>query len=82
MTALSVNINKFALVRNARGANMPDIINISDVNNITIKVNNVEVFNGIDFQSSFVVSAGDEINISVDRDVLNLAKFTIIGNII
>ena len=30
MTALSVNINKFALVRNARGANMPDIINISD----------------------------------------------------
>ena len=30
MTALSVNINKFALVRNARGANMPDIIHISD----------------------------------------------------
>ena len=30
MTALSVNINKFALVRNARGANMPDIINISE----------------------------------------------------
>ena len=30
MTALSVNINKFALVRNARGANMPNIINISE----------------------------------------------------
>ena len=30
MTALSVNINKFALVRNARGSNMPDIINISE----------------------------------------------------
>ena len=30
MTALSVNINKFALVRNARGANMPDIIDISE----------------------------------------------------
>ncbi|MDA9749108.1 pyridoxine 5'-phosphate synthase [Pelagibacteraceae bacterium] len=30
MTALSVNINKFALVRNARGANIPDIINISE----------------------------------------------------
>ncbi len=29
MTALSVNINKFALVRNARGANMPDIVDIS-----------------------------------------------------
>ena len=30
MTALSININKFALIRNARGANMPDIINISE----------------------------------------------------
>ncbi len=30
MTALSVNINKFALVRNARGANMPNIISISE----------------------------------------------------
>ena len=30
MTALSVNINKFALVRNARGANTPDIIKISE----------------------------------------------------
>ncbi len=30
MTALSVNINKFALIRNARGANIPDIINISE----------------------------------------------------
>ena len=30
MTALSVNINKFALVRNARGANLPNIINISE----------------------------------------------------
>ncbi len=30
MTALSVNINKFALVRNARDANMPNIINISE----------------------------------------------------
>jgi len=30
MTALSVNINKFALVRNARGANLPNILSISD----------------------------------------------------
>jgi len=29
MTALSVNINKFALIRNARGANIPDLIDIS-----------------------------------------------------
>tara|TARA_B100001175_G_scaffold307393_1_gene306562 strand:+ start:227 stop:961 length:735 start_codon:yes stop_codon:yes gene_type:complete len=30
MTDLSVNINKFALVRNARGSNMPNIINIGE----------------------------------------------------
>lgn len=30
MTALSVNINKFALIRNARGANMPDIVKVSE----------------------------------------------------
>jgi len=30
MAALSVNINKFALIRNARGANIPNIINISE----------------------------------------------------
>ena len=30
MTVLSVNINKFALIRNARDANLPDIIRISE----------------------------------------------------
>ena len=30
MTALSVNVNKFALVRNARGADLPNLIDISD----------------------------------------------------
>ena len=29
MTALSVNVNKFALIRNARGENIPDLIDIS-----------------------------------------------------
>ena len=29
MTALSVNVNKFALIRNARGANIPNLIDIS-----------------------------------------------------
>ncbi len=29
MTALSININKFALIRNARGADLPDLVNIS-----------------------------------------------------
>ena len=30
MTALSVNVNKFALVRNARGTDLPNLIDISD----------------------------------------------------
>ena len=29
MTALSINVNKFALIRNARGADMPNLANIS-----------------------------------------------------
>ena len=29
MTALSINVNKFALIRNARGANMPNLVDIS-----------------------------------------------------
>ena len=29
MTALSVNVNKFALIRNARGADMPNLVDIS-----------------------------------------------------
>lgn len=29
MTALSININKFALIRNARGADMPNLVDIS-----------------------------------------------------
>ena len=30
MTLLSVNINKFALIRNARGTNYPDLIDICE----------------------------------------------------
>ena len=29
MTALSVNVNKFALIRNARGADLPNLYDIS-----------------------------------------------------
>ena len=29
MTSLSINVNKFALIRNARGANIPNLVNIS-----------------------------------------------------
>ena len=29
MTALSINVNKFALIRNARGADMPNLVDIS-----------------------------------------------------
>ena len=59
-----------------------DIINIEGTTNILIEVNGVAVFNGIDFQNSFVVNAGDTIFIRVTRDVLTTSKFTLIGNII
>ena len=29
MTALSINVNKFALIRNARDADMPNLVDIS-----------------------------------------------------
>ena len=29
MTALSINVNKFALIRNARGADMPNLVDLS-----------------------------------------------------
>jgi len=29
MTALSINVNKFALIRNARGSDMPNLVDIS-----------------------------------------------------
>ncbi len=59
-----------------------DIINIDGANNIEIKVNGVQVFNGIDFTNSFVVNAGDSIYIKVSRDFYSTAKFTLIGNIL
>ena len=58
------------------------ITNIEGVTNIQIKVNGVEVFNGIDFTNSFVVSAGDVIFISVIRNILNTSKFTLLGTLI
>ena len=59
-----------------------EIHNIDGATNILIRVNGVEVFNGIDFQNSFVVKAGDDIYIKVSRDFFSTAKFTLIGNII
>jgi hypothetical protein len=59
-----------------------DIVNIEGATNIEIKVNGTQVFNGIDFTSSFVVNAGDTIYIKVSRDYYSTAKFTLIGNII
>lgn len=59
-----------------------DIINIDGATNIEIRVNKVLIFNGIDFQNSFVVNAGDEIYIKVTRDFYSSAKFVLIGKII
>lgn len=59
-----------------------DIINIENVTNIQIKVNGIEKFNGIDFTTPVVVSAGDSIYIRVDRPWNTTGKFTLIGNIL
>lgn len=59
-----------------------NIVNIEGATNIEIKVNGVQVFNGIDFTTSFVVNAGSEIYIKVSRNIYSTAKFTLIGNII
>ena len=58
------------------------ILNIEGVNNIIIKVNGVEKFNGIDFVNPVVVSTGDEIYIEINKNLLATGKFTLIGNII
>jgi len=63
-------------------AKYTNITNIENVTNIQIKVNNIEVFNGINFTNSFTVNAGDVIFISVTKSVLSTAKFTLIGTII
>jgi hypothetical protein len=59
-----------------------NIVNIEGATNIEIRVNGLQVFNGIDFTNSFVVNVGDEIYIKVSRDIYSTAKFTLIGNII
>ena len=58
------------------------ILNIEGVDNIIIKVNGVEKFNGIDFVNPVVVSTGDEIYIEINKNLLATGKFTLIGNII
>jgi hypothetical protein len=63
-------------------AKYTNITNVEGATNILIRVNGTEVFNGVDFQNSFVVNTGDEIYIKVSRDFYTTAKFTLIGKII
>lgn len=62
--------------------NLSSIVNIENVTNIEIRVNGVTKFNGLDFTTPIVVSAGDTIYIKVDRPWGTIGKFTILGNII
>ena len=59
-----------------------DIVNIENITNIVIKVNGVEKFNGIDFTTPIVVSAGDSIYIKINKNFNSTGKFTLLGNII
>tara|TARA_Y100000389_G_scaffold43543_1_gene38199 strand:+ start:3658 stop:4710 length:1053 start_codon:yes stop_codon:yes gene_type:complete len=58
------------------------ITNSEGMSNIFISVNGVEVLNGLDLTSDFIVTAGDTIFIKVTRVFGTKAKFTIIGDII
>ncbi len=59
-----------------------DISNLSKVDNISIKINNVEFFNGLVLTKPIVIKAGDEVKIKVNRNKINVSKFTLNGNII
>ena len=58
------------------------LTNFGGMSNIFISVNGVEVLNGLDLTSDFIVTAGDNIFIRVTRSLGTEAKFTLIGNII
>ena len=60
-----------------------DILNVVDTNNIIIKVNGVEKFNGIDFSmTNIVVNAGDLVYIEITRDANKTSKFTLKGDLL
>lgn len=56
--------------------------NIENVTNVVIKINGIELLNGIDFPSPIVVNAGDEVFIKITRGSNTTAKFTLNGNLI
>ena len=80
--AFRVNSEDYFSYESEYDSKYTQIANIEGITNIIIKVNGVEVFNGIDFINSFVVKAGDDIFIKVVRGVNTQNKFTLIGNII
>ena len=57
-------------------------LNVENINRIIIKVNNVVVFNGINFNNSITIERDDLIFIQIERINDNNSSFTIVGNII
>jgi hypothetical protein len=58
------------------------LVNETNISNILIKVNNVTVFNGMNFTAPIVVNAEDLIFIQINRINNADSDFTLIGNIL
>ena len=58
------------------------LVNETNVSNILIKVNNIIVFNGVNFTNPIIVSGNDLIFIEITRTNNNDSDFTLIGNIL
>ena len=58
------------------------LMNQTNITNILIKVNNITVFNGVNFTTPIVVKGGDLIFIEIARNSNNDSDFTLIGNIL
>ena len=58
------------------------LINPNNITNIVIRVNNIEVFNGINLVSPISINSGDNIYIGINRNNNNIdSDFSLIGNI-
>jgi hypothetical protein len=57
------------------------INNITNINNIIISVNNIEVFSGLEITSPIAVHNQDQITVKVDKDYLSTSTFELTGTI-
>lgn len=64
------------------GIKFTQLINIEDINRITISVNGLTIFDGLVLNSPFTINAGDIIKIRVYKVNSALGKFQLIGNTI